>query len=44
MAEPVNQAKDLFYKEFNIEHRTSNIERPIMMALRFVYFKTNELR
>ena len=26
----------------NIEHRTSNIERRIMMALRFIYFKTNE--
>jgi len=23
----------------NIEHRTSNIERRIMMALRFIYFK-----
>jgi len=26
----------------NVEHRTSNIERPILMALRFIYFKTNE--
>ena len=28
----------------NVEHRTSNIERPILMALRFIYFKTNEPR
>jgi hypothetical protein len=27
----------------NVEHRTSNIERPIMMTLRFIYFKTSEL-
>jgi hypothetical protein len=26
----------------NVEHRTSNIERPIMMTLRFIDFKTNE--
>jgi len=26
----------------NIEHRTSNFERPILMALRFIYFKTIE--
>jgi hypothetical protein len=26
----------------NVEHRTSNIERPILMALRFIYFKTSE--
>jgi hypothetical protein len=26
----------------NIEHRTSNIERPILMALRLIYFKTSE--
>jgi hypothetical protein len=26
----------------NIEHRTSNIERRILMALRFIYFKTSE--
>jgi len=31
----------LIEKETN-EHRTSNIERPILMALRFVYFKTSE--
>jgi len=23
----------------NVEHRTSNIERPILMALRFIYLK-----
>jgi hypothetical protein len=23
----------------NVEHRTSNIERPILMTLRFIYFK-----
>jgi hypothetical protein len=26
----------------NVEHRTFNIERPILMALRFIYFKTSE--
>jgi hypothetical protein len=26
----------------NVEHRTSNIERPILMTLRFIDFKTNE--
>ena len=26
----------------NVEHRTSNIERRIMMTLRFIYFKTSE--
>ena len=26
----------------NVEHRTSNIERPILMTLRFIYFKTSE--
>ena len=25
----------------NVEHRTSNIEHPILMALRFIYFKAN---
>jgi hypothetical protein len=29
-------------KRLNIEHRTSNIERRILMTLRFIYFKTNE--
>ncbi len=27
---------------WNVEHRTSNIERPILMTLRFIYFKTSE--
>jgi hypothetical protein len=27
---------------FNVEHRTSNIERPMLMTLRFIDFKTNE--
>jgi len=26
-------------KRLNIEHRTSNIEHPILMALRFIFFK-----
>jgi hypothetical protein len=26
----------------NVEHRTSNIERRILMALRFIDFKTSE--
>ncbi len=25
-----------------VEHRTSNFERPIVMSLRFIYFKTSE--
>jgi hypothetical protein len=29
-------------KRLNIEHRTSNIERPILMTLRFIYFKTSK--
>jgi hypothetical protein len=28
----------------NIEHRTSNIERRILMTLRFIDFKTNQLQ
>jgi hypothetical protein len=28
----------------NVEHRTSNIELRILMALRFIYFKTMEAR
>jgi len=30
--------------KLNVEHRTPNIERPILMTLRFIYFKTNESR
>ena len=26
----------------NVEHRTLNVERPILMALRFIYFITSE--
>jgi hypothetical protein len=26
----------------NIEHRASNVERPIMMALRLIFFKASE--
>jgi len=29
-------------KRKNVEHRTSNIEHPILMALRFTYFKNSE--
>jgi len=29
-------------KRLNVEHRTSNIEPPILMALRFIYFKLTE--
>jgi hypothetical protein len=28
--------------KLNVEHRTFNIERPIMMALRFIYIKSSE--
>ena len=31
-------------KRLNVEHRTSNIEHPILMTLRFTYFKTSESR
>ena len=31
-------------KRLNVEHRTSNIERRILMTLRFIYFKTSESR
>jgi len=30
--------------EWNIEHRTPNIERRILMTLRFIDFKTNQLK
>jgi hypothetical protein len=29
-------------KRLNVEHRTPNIEHPILIALRFIYFKTSE--
>ena len=29
-------------KRLNVEHRTSNIERPILITLRFIDFKTSE--
>jgi hypothetical protein len=29
-------------KRLNVEHRTSNIERPILMTLRFIDLKTSE--
>ena len=29
-------------KRLNVEHRTPNIERSILMTLRFIYFKTSE--
>jgi hypothetical protein len=29
-------------KRLNVEHRTSNIERRILMTLRFIDFKTSE--
>jgi hypothetical protein len=29
-------------KRLNVEHRTPNIERPILMALRLIYLKTSE--
>jgi len=28
--------------KLNVEHRTPNIEHPILMTLRFIYFKTSE--
>jgi len=31
-------------KRLNAQHRTPNIERPILMTLRFIDFKTNESR
>jgi len=31
-------------KLLNIEHRTSNIEHPILMALRFIYLNAKESR
>jgi len=29
-------------KRLNVEHRTPNIERPILMTLRSIYFKTSK--
>jgi hypothetical protein len=31
-------------KRLNVEHRTSNIEHPILMVLRLIYFETSELQ
>jgi len=31
-------------KKLNVEHRTPNVEHPILMALRFIYFKNSESR
>ena len=31
-------------KKLNVEHRTSNFQRPILMALRFIYFKKAKRR
>ena len=31
-------------KRLNVEHRTSNIERRILMTLRFIYLKTSDSR
>jgi hypothetical protein len=31
-------------KRLNVEHRTPNIEHPMLMVLRFIYFKRNEPR
>jgi hypothetical protein len=29
-------------KRLNVEHRTPNFEHPILMTLRYIYFKTSE--
>jgi len=29
-------------KRLNAEHRTPNFEHPILMTLRYIYFKTSE--
>jgi hypothetical protein len=29
-------------KRLNVEHRTPNFERPILIALRFIYFRVSE--
>jgi hypothetical protein len=44
LAETVNHAEDVIQRQLNVEHRTSNVERPILMTLRFIYFKTGEPR
>jgi len=38
----VGTEADLTENRLNVEHRTPNIERPILMTLRFIYFKTRE--
>jgi hypothetical protein len=30
------------FSRLNVEHRMSNFQRPILMALRFIYFKTSK--
>jgi len=42
LAGAVNHAKGVILRHMNVEHRTSNIERPIMMALRLIYFQKSE--
>jgi hypothetical protein len=44
LAETVNHAKDVISRQQNVEDRTSNIERPILMTLIFIDFKTSELQ
>jgi hypothetical protein len=34
----VNHGKDVISRQLNIEHRTFNIERPIWLTLRFIFF------
>jgi hypothetical protein len=40
----LNHAKDVILRKLNVEHRTPNIERRILMTLRFIVFKTTESR
>jgi hypothetical protein len=42
LAGTVNHAKDVIERQLNVEHRTSNIERSILMTLRFIDFRTSE--
>jgi energy-coupling factor transporter transmembrane protein EcfT len=44
VAGTVNYAKDVIYRKQNVEHRTPNIEHPILMALRLIYSLTSELQ
>jgi hypothetical protein len=39
VAGTANHTDDVIKRQLNVEHPTSNIERPMLMALCFIHFK-----